>query len=124
VTTFNHFLDYEELISKIADFELVVTDRYHATIFAMLAGTPVVPIDSNTFKTRGLMDLAEYPLPVLPSDVDINELRKQLDYVIANQPELATRVADAATRLSSLAAISMQALHADWNPQSVLSSDE
>jgi hypothetical protein len=34
---------------------LVVSGRFHANCFAMITGTPVVSIDSNTHKTRALM---------------------------------------------------------------------
>jgi polysaccharide pyruvyl transferase WcaK-like protein len=116
VTAPDRFLDHEELIREIAGYDLVVTDRYHATIFAMLAGTPVVPIDSNTFKTRGLMDLAKYPLEVLPNDGDLDRLQAHMAHALEHRAELSAQVTAAAGRLAKLAARSIQALRPDWAP--------
>ena len=40
----------EEMIEKISSFQVVVTDRYHGTIFSAIASTPVVVINSADHK--------------------------------------------------------------------------
>jgi polysaccharide pyruvyl transferase WcaK-like protein len=42
-------------LALIAGARLVVSGRFHANCFAMITDTPVVSIDSNTHKTRALM---------------------------------------------------------------------
>jgi hypothetical protein len=42
-------------LALFAGARLVVSGRFHANCFAMITDTPVVSIDSNTHKTRALM---------------------------------------------------------------------
>lgn len=39
-----------DMIAKFATFKVVITDRYHGTIFAAIAGTPVIVINSADHK--------------------------------------------------------------------------
>ena len=57
---------YLEVIGLMKHAGLVLTDRYHACIFAIIAGCPVLPFESNTWKIRGLFKFFEYPLAVQP----------------------------------------------------------
>ncbi|MDZ4701984.1 MAG: polysaccharide pyruvyl transferase family protein [Rhodothermales bacterium] len=50
----------EELLERLAAFDLVVATRMHMAILSMIAGTPVAPIVYE-FKTRELLDLVGYP---------------------------------------------------------------
>lgn len=56
----------------LANARLLVSGRYHPSIFAALGGTPSVFLGSNSHKTRSLQDLLDYPdpveFPVLPDD--------------------------------------------------------
>lgn len=108
--TLDRFYDYRELISTIGSYDLVITDRYHGTIFAMLSGTPVVAVDSNTFKTRGLMDLTDYPLEVLANDEDLSRMRAHVETALARREELAKSIRAAADQLAEFAATSIEAL--------------
>lgn len=58
--------DLRDIVMMLKGCDLVVTDRFHGAIFALLAGTAVLPMESNTFKMRGLFHLFEYPLGLLP----------------------------------------------------------
>jgi polysaccharide pyruvyl transferase WcaK-like protein len=42
-------------LARFARARLVVSGRFHGNCFAMITGTPVVSVDSNTHKTRALM---------------------------------------------------------------------
>lgn len=53
----------ESILSLFGRAQLVVSGRFHANCFALLTRTPVVSIDSNTHKTRSMMQdfgLAEH----------------------------------------------------------------
>ena len=49
----NHETIEEEVLNKIkslARYEVVITDRYHGTIFSLVAGTPIIVIKTNDHK--------------------------------------------------------------------------
>jgi hypothetical protein len=46
------------LLSMLREHDLVVSGRYHLLIFAWLAGRPVVPMRSNSWKVEGLLEMA------------------------------------------------------------------
>ena len=48
------------LLSMLQEHDLVVSGRYHLIIFAWLAGRPVVPIMSNSWKVEGLLEMAGF----------------------------------------------------------------
>ncbi len=54
------------LISSFGWFDLVVTDRFHGAIMALVAGVPVVPLEANTIKLRGMFQMAATPYRVRP----------------------------------------------------------
>lgn len=68
IAGFSRFYDYKDLSLLFGSFDYLISDRYHALIFAIHAGTPVIPINPafDTLKTDGLFRLFEYPLGVMP----------------------------------------------------------
>jgi len=56
--------NYGRYIDSLADFDLVVSNRLHTAVFAMLAGVPVVPVEGNVGKTTDIFGTFGYPLPV------------------------------------------------------------
>lgn len=47
----NHIEEYVmEMIKKFMGYKVIITDRYHGTIFSIIAGTPVIVIKSNDHK--------------------------------------------------------------------------
>ncbi len=48
--------EIENIIRKFARYRLVITDRYHGTIFSLVAGTPVIVIKSNDHKVTTGVD--------------------------------------------------------------------
>ena len=97
------FCDYPQLINQLRDFEFIITDRYHATIFAVLAETPFITIDSNTFKTRGLMDLFEYPIEVMTNTADFETMTQKIDQVQKNKAELRLALRKARSQMVTFA---------------------
>lgn len=51
------FLHSGNIVGALNDYHLVVTGRYHVCIYAFLAGTRVIALESNTHKVNGLMEL-------------------------------------------------------------------
>jgi polysaccharide pyruvyl transferase WcaK-like protein len=101
--THDEFCDYPQLLREIQKFEFIITDRYHATVFAVLAATPFITIDSNTFKTRGLMDLFDYPIEVMENDTDFESMRQKITQVRANRENLSQLLLKARSQMASLA---------------------
>jgi polysaccharide pyruvyl transferase WcaK-like protein len=64
----SRFYDYKDLTLLLESFDYLISDRYHALIFAIHAKTPVIPINPafNTIKTEGLFRLFDYPVNVMP----------------------------------------------------------
>lgn len=104
------FCDYAPLLKTIEEFDFIITDRYHATIFAILVATPFVTIDSNTFKTRGLMDMVGYPVPVLKQDANLDETIRLIEDVRAKRTPLGETLDSARRRMSNYAKSSMEPL--------------
>lgn len=57
----------EEMLDKFAHYKVIVTDRYHGAIFAMITGTPVVVLKTAIHKVsdgidmfRGIADFDDY----------------------------------------------------------------
>lgn len=48
---------WEQVQSSLAGAEWVVSGRYHINIFAAMAGTPFIPLETNTSKMQGLLEL-------------------------------------------------------------------
>jgi hypothetical protein len=82
--------DYLEVIGLMRCLGLMLSDRYHACIFALMAGCPLVPFASNTHKVRGLFDLFQYPLPVqnIPKGKELRETFHDIMYAINHRNEL------------------------------------
>lgn len=81
-----------EEIEKYSKYKVMITDRYHGTIFSLIAGTPVVIIKTTDHKVttgadwfHGVYDDYVYPADSLESAYEIAEriYRKQL----TNEPE-------------------------------------
>lgn len=109
---FLDFCDYPELIDRLQDFDFVITDRYHATIFSVLAGTPFITVDSNTFKTRGLMDMLDYPIDVMSDEDNFALMVDNIDRVIRESSSLRERLLSTRVRLSEFAKTSVEPLNA------------
>lgn len=62
-------LDIEEFVGFLGGFDAVVSGRLHTCVLAIEAGTPVIPVETGTFKLTGLfnqiglIDHSEQPAP-------------------------------------------------------------
>lgn len=58
-------LDHGTYAQLLAGFDSVVTSRMHTGILAMVAGTPVIPIEGSSFKITGLFRELGFEQPVI-----------------------------------------------------------
>jgi polysaccharide pyruvyl transferase WcaK-like protein len=105
------FGDFPDLLQSIQSFDFVITDRYHATIFAILAATPFITMDSNTFKTRGLMDMVDYPIDVVNEDAELDLVVQNILRVISDRSSLSDSLREARIKLSNYARSSLETLN-------------
>jgi polysaccharide pyruvyl transferase WcaK-like protein len=101
----SEYYNYDDVIELLRGFDLLITDRYHAAIFAMIAGTPVLAIDSITKKLGSLMEAIKYPLKTIQSNEIKNNLYPQIKRVVNERDELSdfvsARVHEARKNVSS-----------------------
>jgi polysaccharide pyruvyl transferase WcaK-like protein len=65
---------FREAISIISMAELIVGGRQHPNIFAAEYGVPFIGLSGNTHKMRGVVEILNYPVPVLSWDFQQEEL--------------------------------------------------
>lgn len=103
VRRLSRFYDYKDLVRLLERFDCVITDRYHALIFAIHAKTPVIPIDPEfkTIKTEGLFRLFDYPVKVIPpvSRETHGRVLEAIRYVEEHRDELKGILAGAAAKM-------------------------
>jgi hypothetical protein len=50
-------LTWRDVVPVLRQASVVISGRYHINIFSLMAGTPFVPMETNTLKTAGLLEL-------------------------------------------------------------------
>lgn len=50
-------------------FDLCISGRHHLNVFCILGKTPFIPLNSNTWKIQGTLDLINYPL-IISNNLD------------------------------------------------------
>jgi len=79
----------EVIVGALSSASLVLSGRFHACVFAALAGTPLVPFRSNTYKNEGLMEMLRYPVEVMDYDqADNEEVLRVVGDVMEHRDEL------------------------------------
>lgn len=101
--------DYPAVIAILHHLDLVITDRYHAAIFSILAKTPFVALESTTFKLRGLLKLFQYPLSILSLSAGSEDITAHIEYTLEHHDRLSGILADARAMLVEKARSNMQA---------------
>lgn len=56
---------YKDIPAIMKQFEVVISDRYHAAIFSIIGSTPVVPMTPESGKVEGLFSMLNYPVKTL-----------------------------------------------------------
>lgn len=103
VKRLSRFYDYPELEQLLSRFDYMITDRYHALIFGIRAGTPVIPINPayRTIKTEGLFRHFDYPIRVIPSleKGTVGRVLEAIRYVEEHRGELREILTGASTAI-------------------------
>lgn len=60
-------LAYDRYCELLGTFDFVVSSRMHTSILAMVAGTPVIPVEGPSFKISGLFGELGFTQPVIQS---------------------------------------------------------
>ncbi|HET9627823.1 MAG TPA: polysaccharide pyruvyl transferase family protein [Kofleriaceae bacterium] len=60
-------LDFDRYSELLGGFDFVVSSRMHTSILAMVAGTPVIPVEGPSFKISGLFAELGFARPVIQS---------------------------------------------------------
>ena len=81
--------------------KLVVSGRHHMIIFALMAGVPVIPLASNTWKIEGLCELFRWPLPVLSGTYGLVEVLASLQGARSDMAAAFEQVARASLEFAS-----------------------
>jgi polysaccharide pyruvyl transferase WcaK-like protein len=63
-------LDYDRYSEMLGGFDFVVSSRMHTSILAMVAGTPVIPVEGPSFKISGLFQELGLTAPVIQPTVE------------------------------------------------------
>ncbi|GEM_PF-1503277 len=105
---------YKSYAAFLKEFAFVISARLHTNILALTAGTPVIPIEGNVFKTSELLELLDYPVKVIRSSdqnwcgqlekevMNVHSGRYDFDSYFRNTlPEHTERVARNASWLNS-----------------------
>jgi polysaccharide pyruvyl transferase WcaK-like protein len=61
-------LEYDRYCELLGTFDFVVSSRMHTSILAMVAGTPVIPVEGPSFKISGLFAELGFTTPVIQSN--------------------------------------------------------
>jgi len=56
--------DYQEYMQLLRNFDVVISSRLHTCVLSIVAGVPVVPVETGTFKLTGFFRQAGLPLPI------------------------------------------------------------
>ena len=80
------FYDYPIVIELLRHASLLITDRYHGAVFAMMSQTPLVTIHPHSHKIQGLTDLSGYPLK--PCDMNEKQILENTKKAFKNSNQL------------------------------------
>lgn len=76
----------EKTIDEYSCYRLIVTDRYHGTIFSLIAGTPVIVLKTTDHK---VITGAEWFIPCMANDIAVADSLEDVEKLIfqmLNQP--------------------------------------
>lgn len=83
-------LSFIETLALIKKMKFVITDRYHAAVFSIMAGTPFLPVNAKTHKIEGLLKLIDYPINEIDkeNEENLNTTTDSIDYLLANHKNI------------------------------------
>ena len=77
---------YPEYIGLLSRVELVISNRLHTCVFAMIGNTPVIPLEPGIVKVTGLFRLVDYPVAVVKAGAShwVDDTLQSINYVYEN----------------------------------------
>ncbi len=77
-------------IALIKKMKFIITDRYHATIFSVMAGTPFIPVNAKTHKIEGFIKMIDYPINEFEktNEDNLRLTKSNIDFLLANRSEI------------------------------------
>lgn len=100
-------LEYDRYCELLGTFDFVVSSRMHTSILAMVAGTPVIPIEGPSFKISGLFQELGFTTQVIQSSQPgwtaqvIEAAERMRGTRDASADEVATRIGVARERITT-----------------------
>ncbi|HEX7836972.1 MAG TPA: polysaccharide pyruvyl transferase family protein [Kofleriaceae bacterium] len=100
-------LDHERYCELLGGFDFVVSSRMHTSILAMVAGTPVIPVEGPSFKISGLFQELGFQAPVIQptqagwTDQVIDAAVRMRERRDAARAEVAAKIGAARERITS-----------------------
>lgn len=86
---YNQDLTVFEMMALYKNCVLLIGTRLHSCILAANVGTPISPIRYQGFKTQGIVtELGQENLLLDIHNITAEELKKNIDYIIANQDKI------------------------------------
>ena len=58
--------NYRFFLYMLEKAVMSISDRYHQNVFSLLSKTPFIPVEGNTSKSHGLIEMLKYPFSMLP----------------------------------------------------------
>jgi len=97
---------FDQAFSVLQHLSIVISSRYHPVYFSILAGVPFIAIRGNTFKTRGLQQLIEYPLTVIEESSDFqSQIMRHVQTILENYNEFQQLILARREKLRQLAVL-------------------
>jgi exopolysaccharide biosynthesis predicted pyruvyltransferase EpsI len=83
----------KRIISEFSKYKVIITDRYHGTIFALIANTPVIVVPTTDHKvTSGLRWFPDEYAPYVRLAKDLDDVFPMVDNILAT--DYAYRLSD------------------------------
>ncbi len=83
---------HQQVARVLSGAEFLLSGRYHMSILAAVGATPVVMMETNTFKHHGLAELLQCPRPVRDYS-EMDGVCADIQYVMSNRQELSKSLA-------------------------------
>lgn len=96
-------LNYRQVSAIFAGAAGLIGGRYHSSIQAAAVGTPFVPLPSGTHKTKGLVEMLDYPIGEMGFD-DLPAIDSALDRILGERDALRERLESDCARLAAMRA--------------------
>lgn len=100
----DEFVEPGDIVDALAHAEFCLSERFHATIFSVVAQTPFMGFRSNTYKIAGLIEMLGHPVPELVlGETPISEVLSRITFLRDNHSTIKANLARQLPRAVELA---------------------